>query len=710
MWFENVDAYRPVVPPLLLAALVAAAVATAVWRGWHERSGPGVAAQRVMLASRVAALAALAWLIAGPSVVERGRVDGAAAPAMQVVALVDTSASMNEPAGDGATRWDVATRWIEAMNAETRAGRGPGASVLARFDERVSEIAWADAAGLEPVGEETRLLDAVEQMAARAGRGAVLVVISDGHDTHHREGDVRRVAGVAGVAGARGQRVVAVPIAVASDEARPRLAMQALPEADVVRRGESTHIAVMLAAPGLVGRDVDIELLDEANTVVVERRVTLSDEPGQVARLPVTPGDAPGAAVRVYHVRAAARDDAGRVAEVAGAEVVGVAVQVVDEPVRVLLLEGQPGWSSRFLARLLEDEPGVELTAVHRIASQRRLVMQPSGTAPASVDELIGDGLRRFDVVVLGRAVDQLVGPGFAERVAAADVALLASRGATGHAGLDALLPAVGDDGLAASAPAGALPGWLRDAWTVMYGVAGDAPPRGAASTTGEVRSLHVTGDAAAWWRGLMRGSDGSTQPQRAASRFWGGAVRWLATGEAAMRTRLRLARAHVQPGEDVGVYVELGDTIDRDAAGRWRIEATAPDGQVRAVALSATSGPVVRQLHTTYRPEQPGLHRLRLTGEGVEAVTGLSVGHRAAERLDMSPRPDVLVTLAEATGGRVLSPGDPQALHQYLAELADARRTVERLRYDPARPGVLALILGALAAEWFARRWRGLA
>ena len=48
-------------------------------------------------------------------------------------------------------------------------------------------------------------------------------------------------------------------------------------------------------------------------------------------------------------------------------------LRVVDQPVRVLLLEGKPYWDTKFLVRTLSADPSIELTSVVQLAEGRLL-------------------------------------------------------------------------------------------------------------------------------------------------------------------------------------------------------------------------------------------------------------------------------------------------------------------------------------------------
>jgi hypothetical protein len=112
-------------------------------------------------------------------------------------------------------------------------------------------------------------------------------------------------------------------------------------------------------------------------------------------------------------------------------------LQVVTQPIRVLLLEGKPYWDSKFLMRTLMADPSIELDAIVRMSANRlhRRVLtrahpaaQPNtGAKPDEIGKAVpqtdlgsvredwkvlgdfsefmnqGEGLRSYQIIVLGR-------------------------------------------------------------------------------------------------------------------------------------------------------------------------------------------------------------------------------------------------------------------------------------------------------------------
>ena len=89
-------------------------------------------------------------------------------------------------------------------------------------------------------------------------------------------------------------------------------------------------------------------------------------------------------------------------------------LRVVDQPVRVLLLEGKPYWDTKFLIRSLSTDESIELTAVVQLAEGRLLVRKISRRDKKPDDQwaiekdagkFLADRatLASYQIVVLGR-------------------------------------------------------------------------------------------------------------------------------------------------------------------------------------------------------------------------------------------------------------------------------------------------------------------
>src|SRR6185503_3520 len=85
-------------------------------------------------------------------------------------------------------------------------------------------------------------------------------------------------------------------------------------------------------------------------------------------------------------------------------------LNVIDQQIRVLLLEGDPYWDTTFLQRSLMRNDKFEVDVLIRYGQNKlRPIRKTSGQgelrAPATLDQF-----SHYDVIVLGRSVDQLLG------------------------------------------------------------------------------------------------------------------------------------------------------------------------------------------------------------------------------------------------------------------------------------------------------------
>ena len=86
-----------------------------------------------------------------------------------------------------------------------------------------------------------------------------------------------------------------------------------------------------------------------------------------------------------------------------------VLVEVTDQRMRVLLLEGRPFWDTKFIAQTLRRDDRIELTQITQISADRqeRILTRTEGTsaaAPRNYDELCV-----YDLILLGRGVQDVL-------------------------------------------------------------------------------------------------------------------------------------------------------------------------------------------------------------------------------------------------------------------------------------------------------------
>ena len=731
-------------PPLGWAGTLAllGAVAAMSVRQYVRHRGRGEWLRRTAwLALRLCAIAATAWVLAGP-----GRHVPAAAtgPRPVVRLLIDTSESMAQAdvpleREQHARLAAVSRTWLNA-DAIARWRDAARLDVLGFADDVQALGDTAPAA----TGTRTRLAHALDEVAATTPDGpALAVVLSDGHDTE---------VGPPAAAGARlreaGWQVLAVPVGSPAEGAA--LSLHAWPEADRLFDGQRTAIHAQVTHRGLRGTDVAVDLHHQGR-LADTRVVTVVDDAPLRLKFDIAPVTAAGQLTQqhAYDVRARLLDGEGVDDHTAPPEARRwVFIDTTRQKLRVAMFEGQPYWDSRFLARHLARDPQVELHSFTQITPQRVATTHEG-------DDASPPPLRSYDVVVLGKGVEVFFGGDAARELAdyveQGGVLILArgqafsgdsaaGRAAQAHiahlepvtwgqrvlGGLTAQWPTGGDG---AAWLADLAPRWsaaltqLPDlvAATVVEGpraasvVVLEQHARGESSSSamalvahqrvGEGRVLAVLGDGL--WQWAMLPSS-LAEHESIYTMFWSRAVRWLAAG------------GEFLPGQDWALQLSTlapapGKPLQLTATPRYPVEAasvrvtgTGPDGSTQAWDLTAAQ-PGVAAYHGTLELRAQGVWTLQLTTpEGTTLRRQVAVHDPDVELQDVSARPQWLADLAAEAGGQCIGLADIDEVDRWLAAQAAARTTEARVEPMPLSTWMLGLAAAALTAEWITRRLGG--
>ena len=274
--------------------------------------------------------------------------------------LVDRSASMG-------------TRDVEGKQSRYESACGTAAEMARqlqdRYEVRVSSFAEdctpADPDQLAkktPEGEATDLAAAVEQsLEADRPQGQAIVVLSDGG--HNAGGGVGRVTESATRA-----KAMAVPLFVhtigGESGVRDLQVSLNMPQ-ELAFIGQRVPVAVSLRQRGSLGRRTQVSLVYEGK-VVEKRDVDLKPDGATEALFHVAQ---PTAGLYRYEVKADPLPE--EVTELNNTAT--LLLRVVDQPIRILLLEGKPYWDTKFLIRTLTADQAVELTSVVKMAEGRLL-------------------------------------------------------------------------------------------------------------------------------------------------------------------------------------------------------------------------------------------------------------------------------------------------------------------------------------------------
>ncbi len=671
------------------------------------------AAQRHLLsAARSGVLLLLVLVLGAPYV----RLEEALTRRPALAILVDDSASMDVPARQGGAAIAAAAGLSPTDDAEVRqrlasmSRRQLLEAVLAaqrtsvfdplaeRFATRVYRVGRivrhgsldADDAVEQSQRHETALGEALETALrdAAGGAWAGVVIFSDGRGTTSPE------------ALQAAQRDALPPIftvPVGSDQPVIDLAVRDVLAPQRVIRGDQASVTVVVAGTGLAGRGVRVSL-HEGQRVAAEQEVELQDGQRQRVTLRYTP----------------ARDDARvevpllvSVQEQAEETVTQnnhrrVWLELTDEKLDLLYLEGAPRWDFRFLDHALRRDTGVNSTIVMeaQLAGARE---ELSGAAllPQTVE-----GWARYDVALLGDVSPALLPGRFQEQLlrAVEEEGL----GLVVQAGTVSMPMAFADGPLAKLMPmerwrtvqaAGFAP--LRMSLTAVGGgsavfeLFGDAErsrrlwaqmPSFFWATTGRLRpgatALAELEDRGARHplvieqhlgrgRVVFVGTDSTFLWRRNIGdelfyRFWGQTLRHAARqGQARDATdRLEISPRRIETGQEAVVELFALDRRKQplDAAQQTvRIvpqDAAGVDGAQRGseARLTLHRGATAGGFRGSWRATEAGEYRVVFDTESGRQVSGtLSVATPGREWSDPSVDRDTLGTLADLSGGALL-------------------------------------------------------
>lgn len=695
--FDNIDIYRPPLGDLTVALLAGAATIVLVWYYvWHQRD-VGWFRRVLMLSLRLLAVAVLAWILAGPSA-EWGR--DASRSKVPVHFLADISQSMQQEDADNPnptegqsadepiSRWQAVQRtWLDRQfldQLDTKAGIH-----LHTFADQLRSISIDELQDAEADGADTQLFRSIESFlqmtSASSGLDAgqtptgqrIVVVLSDGHDTA-RSNDTLLAERL------RREGWTALGVPVGTKVQIRDVQIDAFAEADSLYENQSTWINATVRQNGFDHRQVRVTLLHEGRQIE-EKIVSFKNEATQPLRFRVTPPNAESGGERIQGYQLVAE-----VLPLGGGEVESgtseetflennsrwVFIDVSAERLRVALFEAQPYWDTKFLARILRDDPQIELTSVFAMAQGRVVTIQSnisSGSIAAEATEkdydplwLTPETLNAFDVVILGKDMEKFFGGNRAQWlvdfVENHDKALIFSRGkafdTTDPAGkiaqqiISRIEPVEWESGTVSNLEltlesAARTDRDLQLERTGLNDTAlADLPDMLAATRTGKEHALSVVmlrqqprsgsanagqapGMAAVAHRRAGQGrvlavlTDGLWQwaflPSELKEHdtvyqgFWARTIRWLALG------------GQFLPGQDMSLALSRlkanpGQAVDITVITRYvegdefspKLTVKAPDGSDIEVPLTRQAANST-QYRGSYRPEQPGVHEVVL-------------------------------------------------------------------------------------------------
>lgn len=374
--------FEPLISPALWAALALLALAMLAW--YALRRPASVTPRRwALIAALMAAGAALplaillnpTWRLTVPP--------PAGKPLLTI--LVDVSASMSaDDLPQGQTRYAAAAAVAQAC-AKQMAGQFEIRT--AEFSSHVTNVEASSLAARSANGEATDLAAAVaEAVASDRPGGQAILLLSDG--IHNAGGGTANVLSALSVARAAAAPIYTKTLGGSAEINDLSLRLRSPQQLSFV--GQSVPASVAVRRLGRAPRKVTLVLEHKGQELARQEAVASADGLAETRFL--VRQDEPG----VYRYDLRVEPFEGEVTRVNNYAT--LLLRVVDEPIRVLLLEGKPYWDAKFLVRTLLSDPSIELVSVVRLAEgrliertiKRRRADQNENTA-AGGDKTAGD-------------------------------------------------------------------------------------------------------------------------------------------------------------------------------------------------------------------------------------------------------------------------------------------------------------------------------
>jgi uncharacterized membrane protein len=664
--------------------------------------------------------------------------------------LVDSSRSMSIEDADGQRRIDRA-RTLLSDEVLPALEEDFAVEVLA-FGDGVHEV------GVERLDATARRSDLARALADvreryRGRPVAGILLLSDGGDT---SGEAETTIAGAGQTGA----APVFAMGIGSPTVGQDREVISVTAAETVLDDSRVELAVSAVSHGDGGSPFELRLLENGRPIDV-RRVTPAGDGVPVREIFHASPPRDAGTVYTVEIPLAAGE---RVPE---NNTRSVLVRPPDRPRRVLLVEGAPGFEHAFIKRALGQDRGLDVDAAVRHGrneqGQDTFYIQAAANRGRPLDSgfpRLRDDLFVYDVVVLanvegrqlGNARLELLRAFVAERgggllvlgaqsflsqgllgtpvedvmpldLSGRNTAVLQAAAVKGVKGLNR----VALTGPGATHPVMQLGAGIEETaerWDAMPPLAAIAPlggPKAGASVLaltagpggapralvavqrfGEGRSMVFTGEATWRWRMLMPSTD------RSFDRFWRQAIRWLALPATDPITID--VPAGGAPGDTLPLTVRVRTAAflpERDAT--VDVQVTAPDGRLETIRAADTD----RGFVARFQPEQPGVYRVRAEAQRGQARLGTAstsvlVGGADLEMTDPRLNVQLLERLAQASGGRVIAPGDAGALAAALRDAVPAATLAVRRDLWHNAWSFLAIV-ALLAGEWILRRRWGL-
>lgn len=741
--------WQPVIPPLHLVGGMMVLAGLSLFAYIRTMSGRPIVAS-FLVVMRLMLVVALSILLMGPS---RLPPETRSANRPRLSILLDTSESMQSSDCEGTSRIDFAVQQI--LSPMQLATLGLDYRIeLVRFDEKISPLSPTELNRSFPSsarGKATCLSESLVSTLSQISHseeGAIVCVISDGKDT--QDAPIEPAASLA-----KSRKVPVYAIGLGGQTLQPDMALLAVPTQEYLMPGEPGSLLVKVYQSGLG---------DSHSTLRVRQGDQVRDFPIAFNHKSVVELQVPIQKEEEGHYEyAVSVDPLSGEKELTNNQQV-VFCDVVKKRIRVLMLEGQPYWDSKFLAQSLRKDDRIELTQITQLSPKKKetivtRVDQGTPQVPTTQEEW-----DRYDIVILGQSMENVLDQESASQlqtfVSDHGGHLIFSRGQSYTPGtprgveiaqaMEVLEPVVWGLGQLPKVslsltPAGRTSPWfsttkmgtnVEDAFSRLPGfelmpvIEREKPATIVLARASKASSANLGDNSQPaivrmnYGRGIIVGLLGKglwqwslLSPERQDlvgfyDTFWSNLIRWLSMGgdfAPGQLVALQLDRSSLRLGSQLLADVVFRRTPPGGAPPTLTLKH--PTGETRIVTMAAVPGRESRY-RAQIDPDTIGVYQLSLNmPDAIPEVIErkFNVYDVNLERLDASANPLSLKIVAEHTGGKFLDSMTARELPELLRRHRTSMIVPPRLEYIWDHSLVMSILLIWAGLEWLIRRCVGL-
>lgn len=386
--------FDPILPPPVVYFLGVLLLVFTVWAYWRTSMKIERWQSTLLILFRLMGIAVVLLLLLQPS--QQETVPPTTKERVTLVA-VDTSLSMKQHDADQTERLDAAKNLLQDAAIVTSAGQ-PVNSRLRLFEFNDDAVPVSKSVrDLTPNGRSTRLHQSVTTILNSLTPGETanaLILLTDGHD-------FELVNPAKTGAAARSRQTPIYGIALGKQGRVRDVATRIASFQPYCYVKQKARIAVSLRLIGCEYETLVVQLLRQGQ-VVQTKHVNADDVQELPVEFEVTE---PEIGQYEYEVRVQPLEGETDYANNSAITY----LNVIDQQVRVLMLEGDPYWDTTFLQRSLMRNDKFDVDALISYGDKRVRAIRKTPAAGELLAPKSAEQFATYDVVILGRAVDRLL-------------------------------------------------------------------------------------------------------------------------------------------------------------------------------------------------------------------------------------------------------------------------------------------------------------